>query len=590
MIILTFLSFLSLFCFALSSPTLAALPRYDPTGTDIVCNPRQGLRRLYGLGGLLRSTDKKDLSCSGEVFVLWSQIEPQEGVYNWTALDEKLNEAVAKNKETTLSLGVSGNGLPSLGYPVETPAWVFQAMQNEANNCCGGITKLGTRSTPVPWNTVFQSKLRNILRAMRNHLKENPAYDRLVSAIIMYCGGPWGEMNLCSGGKLGCNRYGSWEEWTKAGYTHQKFSQAVLDLIDIYMDVFPDKPCALQLGNGMWWGDPNRPSDNSQQPSVVVKKEAIKKYGTRIILKFNGFGVSGTTPDADLCKNYYCSAESAHRYPDDWCWHEGGSRVCKPSTEDEYFDHFLGRALTEGLQWYGPNYVSQGEESKEESKSEFLSNPQTFTYFARHAGAQIMNLKTTFPENIQTGKEVNFTFKWFNRGNLPLFKTKLQGKKGVPVSYKIFVDLVNLQGQTIYHTTFTPNPPTTEWKLPDTYCLTHPNVCNPNNPENTPEWIKQKGNIVHTVNQQIFFPATIPSGNYKVFIGLSDPDDDNQRWNLVNTPGNDGSGRYEVGTIHCSSSSVFSLRDILLSYGLDVPSVDLNNDGLINSIDFAFKK
>jgi len=537
---------LTILFLTLATPCQAALPTWDPTGDDIVCNPRQGVRRLYGLGHL--EANGQYIECSGEVFVLWSQIEPQEGEYDWTALDEKLDEAVRQNKETSFALGISGNSLP--GYQAEMPSWVFEAMQEEANLCCNGITWLGTRYTPVPWNTTFQEKLTNILTAARDHIKANPDYDRLISAVIPYCGGPWGEMNLCMGAYVGCHGYGSWEEWTNAGYTHERFANTVLDLIGIYMDLFPDKPCALQLGNGMFWGDPTNPSQ-SRRPADIVKAAALARYGTRVILKFNGFGPNGTTPDMILCQNHYCSAESAHRYPEDWCWYEGGTEVCGPEDEDQYFDRFLGSALGGGLQWYGPNW-----------DHELASNPNSFIYFARHAGAQIMNLETAFPATIQTGTAAGFSFQWFNRGNFPLFKTRLEDtvvggityQKGFPTSYKIFVDLVDGQGQTAYHTTFTPNPPTLDWVLPDGRCLGSPGLCNPYNPDATPDWIKQKGPVIHNVAKTLDVPLNISSGEYEVRIGLSDPHDDTKRWNLVNTTGNDGTARYGVGTITVTSN------------------------------------
>ena len=514
----------------LKTPCQAALPTWDPTGDDIVCNPRQGVRRLYGLAPL--RANGQEISCSGEIFVLWAQIEPQEGEYDWTALDEKLDEAVRQNKKTSFSLGASGNSLP--GYPREMPQWAYDAMQSEADVCCNGVTWLGSRYTPVPWNTIFQEKLTNILAAARDHIRANPDYDHLVSAVIMYCGGPWGEMNLSG--------YGSWEEWANAGYTHELFASAVLDLTDIYMDLFPDKPCALQLGNGLFYKDPTNPAQN-RRPADIVKSKALQRYGTWVILKINGFGDRGAvTPDMGRCRNHLCSAETVHSYDSKFCWYEDGNEVCGPENEDQYFDHFMGPALTGYLQWYGPNV-----------EKEFAGNPESFTYFARHAGAQIMNLETIFPATTTAGTAVNFNFKWFNRGNFPLFKTELQPvviggvtyQKGFPASYKIFVDLIDEQGQTAYHTTLTPNPPTTSWVLPDTWCLRHPaaSECNPYTPPG------RFGDIRYIVTHNIPLPITFLAGTYKVRIGLSDPDDDTRRWNLVNTPGGDGTGRYEVGTI-----------------------------------------
>jgi len=517
-IVVSFLSF--------ASPVAAHDFNNDPSGTDIVCNSLQGVRTLYFVGGLV-APGHGDISCSGEVFVLWSQIEPEEGVYVWDALDAKLDQAVEQNREVTFTLGVSGNGLEE--YPVEAPDWLFEVMQSEADLCCRGITRLGTRSTPIPWNTVFQAKLKTILEKIRDHIRSNPEYDRLVSAIVMYCGGPWGEMNLCHGGRVGCHLYGTWEEWVEAGYTHQGFAEAVMDLIGVHMEVFRDRPGILQGGNGMFWGDPNPPSGNYWEirPGSIVGGKAVAKYGTRIIFKKNGFGTVQTTPAGEICALHRCSEESGHNYPDAWCWWEDGQEVCGPSNEDEYFDHFLRFALTGHLDWLGPSFTT-----------EFPQNPNALAFFARHAGAQIMNLATTFPSVVETGQAAEFRFEWFNRGNLPLYKTALVGVKGVPVSYNILVDLVDSSGNTVFHQVFLPTPGTQDWPL--TESLAVPGWCVPGSGSRNPTQI---------INRRIFFPLSLASGEYKVLIGLSDPKDDSVRWNLVNTDGNDGTARYEVGTI-----------------------------------------
>ncbi|MCG2686167.1 hypothetical protein L6258_02245, partial [Candidatus Parcubacteria bacterium] len=304
-----------------------------------------------------------------------------------------------------------------------------------------------------------------------------------------------------------------------------------MDLIDIYMDVFEDKPGILQGGEGMFWGDPNPPSGNywDIRPGSIVWGGAPRKYGTRIIFKKNGFGTVQTTPAGEICALHRCSEESGHNYPNEWCWWEDGEEVCGPANEDEYFDHFLRFALTGHLDWLGPSFTT-----------EFPQNPNALAFFARHAGAQIMNLSTTFPSVVAAGQVAEFRFEWFNRGNLPLYKTALVGARGVPVSYNILVDLVDSAGNTVFHQVFLPTPGTQDWAQTDTWSLAVPGRCFPGAGGSNP---------IQITTRRIFFPLSLPSGEYEVLIGLSDPEDDDRRWNLVNTDGNDGTGRYEVGTI-----------------------------------------
>ena len=501
----------------------------DPSGTDIVCNPLQGIRSLYyHLGDLVY--------CSEEIPVIWNDIEAQEGHYNWTKLDGRLNKAIQTKKYFTITLGLAG-----LQHGQETPSWVFQAMQSEANQCCGGKVKLGNAAIPIPWNSVFRNKLKNTLTALNNHLNsylDSRQAKYLFSAVNAHSGGPYGEMNLCSGGHPGSATYGYWDEWVNAGYSHQKFAQSVLDILDIYMGIF-ETPVAVQRGNGLLWCDPKPPGDQNLWPSVVVHKQGSSRYGIKLILKQNGFGISGTTPDQNLCQTHRCSAESAHRY-NTWCKKIPGNEQsqCPSSgpTPEQYYKYFIFQGLVGGLDWYGPN-------RQQETGDNRANNPAR-DFFARHAGAQISNLKTEFPNQTAPGQSVQFSFLWFNRGNLPLYKIKNQGKKGVQASYKIFVDLVNDSGQTTFHTAFTPNPATQNWPLLHGRNFRYPPKINPNNQE-----------AQQAISQSINLPSNIPNGNYKVYIGLSEPDSDEIRWKLVNMPqgSHDDQGRYRVGQITIGS-------------------------------------
>jgi len=176
--------------------------------SDTVVNAEQGLGQCHWLDSQLLSQPEVAWAYdAGAQASAWSAIEPQEGVFQWAALDAEIAKARAHGKRIWLELRTT-EGL--------APQWARDA----------GVELVGSvGGTPVPWNETYQRLLRRAVHAMAARYDD----DTTVDAIILMAGGCYGEMTICS-------RQTDQPAWEQAGYTDERFIEAVKAIIDIYLE------------------------------------------------------------------------------------------------------------------------------------------------------------------------------------------------------------------------------------------------------------------------------------------------------------------------------------------------------------------
>lgn len=124
---------------------------------------------------------------------LWSSVEPQAGVYNWTNLDAALDAASAKNKKITLHVGMTAQA---------APAWLASLGVGyfSANSPIGPV------SGPIPWDSTYLQRVKSLVAAMASHI-DSRGSTGLVEAVSD--GAPTAEMSLagCQNNMLGNTPY-----------------------------------------------------------------------------------------------------------------------------------------------------------------------------------------------------------------------------------------------------------------------------------------------------------------------------------------------------------------------------------------------
>jgi len=182
---------------------------------------------------------------------------------------------------------------------------------------------------PVWWNPIFQQKMKNALMAIDRKIKSDPVFSTTIEFVEASVGS-YGEMILY--GKSDTFQTDSPVQrlFRSAGYTNAVYSQAVLDILANYQEAFPEYPIALSLGNGLYAGSYDDGSGVTAVEEEVVSK-AMPRWGSKLYLKFAGFGGGGNRRTATFGK--YCPAQTR-------CIYESYGGICSWSIAGRDFPFY----------------------------------------------------------------------------------------------------------------------------------------------------------------------------------------------------------------------------------------------------------
>ncbi|NMC21190.1 MAG: alpha/beta hydrolase fold domain-containing protein [Thermogutta sp.] len=162
----------------------------------------------------------------------WDKVEPQEGNFDWTYIDNEI--ALAKKLKKRITLCV-------LGGP-QTPDWVYDAGASSFAFRLGANRKYGRKSDrdvriPVLWDETYLAKWTALVRELGRR------YDREEAVVLIHITGATGnglEMQLPFGPEDRKN-------WDRLGYTPEKAIKAWQRIIDAFADAFPSKPLDIDI-------------------------------------------------------------------------------------------------------------------------------------------------------------------------------------------------------------------------------------------------------------------------------------------------------------------------------------------------------
>lgn len=171
----------------------------------------------------------------------WMWLEPREGHYDWSQIDNVINQAASRGKKVSISI------VPGWG----TPDWVYAAGAARYSYMFGpggGMEACRQASIPVPWDPVFMGKWQNFVRAAGAHYDNNPA---VVSMKLLGINANTPEMILPHAGPWShCPNSDQISNWQKSGYTRTRLVQTWQAMANLWMGAFPHKALILELVPG----------------------------------------------------------------------------------------------------------------------------------------------------------------------------------------------------------------------------------------------------------------------------------------------------------------------------------------------------
>jgi hypothetical protein len=152
----------------------------------------------------------------------WDHVEPADGVYDWSYIDQPLAQAAAAGKMVTLS--------DSAG--IRTPDWVYAegAAPFHYTDSSGAPQVI-----PIPWDPVYLARWEDFVRAFGKRYASNPAVVQ-----VKLTG-----LNRDTNEVLLPRTTADTAHWQGVGYTSTKVYDAFQEVEDTFAHAFPNQQLAI---------------------------------------------------------------------------------------------------------------------------------------------------------------------------------------------------------------------------------------------------------------------------------------------------------------------------------------------------------
>jgi len=192
----------------------------------------------------------------------WPDVEPTEGVFDWSSLDSEVAQAVAHGKKIIFAVASGGVKVPDwllANYPdIQTFSFIDT---NPYSPTYGQPLTI-----PVFWDPIFLAKTKALIQAAGARYAANPSIVVVGCSFANCLGGDW---NIPNSPEDIAN-------WLAAGYTSELMVNAGETIIDATMAAFPNQNVAFRIGLG----------SPDLDPTVTYLAETIVDYATTTYGRF----------------------------------------------------------------------------------------------------------------------------------------------------------------------------------------------------------------------------------------------------------------------------------------------------------------
>lgn len=195
-----------------------------------------GVYQISGLEDNYEYLKNKYLS-GAKLMKYWSQLEPEEGKYNWDFFDEPIDRWANAGKKIILSPLTVGEGKLPSNLISGTPSWVFE---KGAEYVVHKNKDASENFIPLYSDQIYLEKYHNFIKALASHYNDNPFLEMVQIGM-----GLWGETIISSGLWEDKPELVKWEnKLTKLAWT-----RSVKKVIDYYSKSFKNTLLCLLISH-----------------------------------------------------------------------------------------------------------------------------------------------------------------------------------------------------------------------------------------------------------------------------------------------------------------------------------------------------
>jgi len=213
----------------------------------------------------------------------WSDLEPTEGVFDWSFLDSEVARAAAASKKVLLRINTQ----------FAKPDWVASAVA-KAGGAFFPFDKDGVPTTiPVFWDPTFLTKKKAMIAALGAHFTNKSAINIVWTSFANANSEDWSVPHSSE----------DIAHWFAVGYTSEKLLAAGRQIIDATMAAFPNQYVTLAVGgNGHVGATGNLDPDASYVArNAVLAARAI--WPGRLIVQKNSLSTYNPRPARERFSN-----------------------------------------------------------------------------------------------------------------------------------------------------------------------------------------------------------------------------------------------------------------------------------------------
>lgn len=226
--------------------------------------------------------------------VSWKNLEPSDGVFNWSFLDGQVAAAAAAGKKVNLAV-MTGVAAPAWVYADGARSFTFVTANSPASN-----------TIPLPWDPVYLTKWRQFVTAFGARYNSNPAVAFVkvtgISALTEEALLPTATGSTTTQGSQAWRTTNDVANWKAAGYTRTVIENAWRSIADSFSQAFPAKRIDLTIvPSGLPPIDAkgNIIPNNSGDPQATTDliNQGIAAYASQFMVQNNGLSANWISAD-----------------------------------------------------------------------------------------------------------------------------------------------------------------------------------------------------------------------------------------------------------------------------------------------------